>query len=243
MNNKRKFDYEDEDSDGPTGNKVLPYAVQAQVRNTFMFKLDEPVTEPSYYRNVVDVCMQAKEDDTIIFQLNTPGGLFSGLSTILDAISRTDAFTVAAIQGDCSSAGSIIAMHCDIVDVGLYSSMLCHHVSYGTAGKDADIIAYVVHTTKQSSKLIQDTYEGFMTNAEIAQLLDGKQFYFDAEEIVTRLEARDEYREEQSAAWEERKIGGDVEYVVVADTSHELRLNNATKSTSKPAKKTTKPKE
>jgi hypothetical protein len=103
--------------------------------------------------------------------------------------------------------------------------MLCHHVSYGTAGKDADIIAYVAHTTKQSSKLIQDTYEGFMTNAEIAQLLDGKQFYFDAEEIVTRLEARDEYRDAQIEAMQEQ---------AAVETSSPVP---------KPAKKTPKPKE
>lgn len=225
MNNKRKFDYDDEESDSSVGHKVLPYAVQAQVRNTFMFKIDEPVTEPSYYRNVVDVCMQAKEEDTILFQLNTPGGLFSGLSTILDAIARTDAVTVAVLQGDCSSAGSILALHCTLVDVGPYATMLAHNVSYGSAGKDADIVAHVNHTTKQAAKLVRETYEGFMSNSEIELLLDGKQFYFDAEEIVARLEARDEYFDAQVAAMQEQAA---VE---------------ASKPVPKPAKKTTKPKE
>jgi ATP-dependent protease ClpP protease subunit len=192
---KSRLDFEEDDVPlGPT--KVLPYAVQSHVRQSFMFKLDEPVAEPSYYRNVVDVCLQAKEDDEIIFFLNTPGGLYSGLTTVLDAILRTEATTVAVIQGECHSAGSIIALHCDLVDVSPYATMLAHSISYGTGGKDADIVAHVTHTTKQANSIVRETYEGFLTETEIAQVLDGKQLYMDAEEIVTRLEARDEYREE-----------------------------------------------
>ena len=192
---KSRLDFEEDDVPiGPT--KVLPYAVQSHVRNTFMFKLDEPVAEPSYYRNIVDVCLQAKEDDEILFFLNTPGGLYSGLTTVLDAILRTEATTVAVIQGECHSAGSIIALHCDLVDVSPYATMLAHSISYGTGGKDADIVAHVTHTTKQANSIVRETYEGFLTEQEIAQVLDGKQLYMDAEEIVVRLEARDEYREE-----------------------------------------------
>jgi ATP-dependent protease ClpP protease subunit len=192
---KSRLDFEEDDVPlGPT--KVLPYAVQSHVRQSFMFKLDEPVAEPSYYRNVVDVCLQAKEDDEVIFFLNTPGGLYSGLTTVLDAILRTEATTVAVIQGECHSAGSIIALHCDMVDVSPYATMLAHSISYGTGGKDADIVAHVTHTTKQANSIVRETYEGFLTETEIAQVLDGKQLYMDAEEIVARLEARDEYRDE-----------------------------------------------
>jgi ATP-dependent protease ClpP protease subunit len=221
---KSRLDFEEDDVPlGPT--KVLPYAVQSHVRNTFMFKLDEPVAEPSYYRNIVDVCLQAKEDDEILFFLNTPGGLYSGLTTVLDAILRTEATTIAVIQGECHSAGSIIALHCNLVDVSPYATMLAHSISYGTGGKDADIVAHVTHTTKQANSIVRETYEGFLTEQEIAQVLDGKQLYMDAEEIVARLEARDEYFDAQVQALAEEAA---VE---------------ASKPVSKPTKKTTKQKE
>jgi ATP-dependent protease ClpP protease subunit len=193
---KKRVDYDEDDEISGTGMKVLPYAVQSHVKNTFMFKIDEPVIEPSYYRNLVDVCLQAKEEDEILLFLNTPGGLYTGLTTVLDALLRTEAVTVAVIQGECHSAGSIIALHCDAVDVSPYATMLCHSLSYGTGGKDADIVAHVTHTSKQAESIIKETYEGFLTNSEISAVLDGKQLYLDAEEIVIRLEARDEYREE-----------------------------------------------
>ena len=196
LNKVHKLEDDNDLQDVIYNTKVLPYSVQSRVRNTFTFKLDEPVAEPSYYRNIVDVCLQAKEDDEILFFLNTPGGLYSGLTTVLDAILRTEATTVAVIQGECHSAGSIIALHCDLVDVSPYATMLAHSISYGTGGKDADIVAHVTHTTKQANSIVRETYEGFLTEQEIAQVLDGKQLYMDAEEIVVRLEARDEYREE-----------------------------------------------
>lgn len=193
---RQRFNFDDED-EAPIQQRLLPYTVQSKVQNIFRFKIDEFFDEPRYYRNVTDICLQAQEDDQIHFHLNSGGGSFSALSTCLDAISRTDAITVAVIQGDCSSAASILALHCDIVDVGLYATMLCHHASFPIPfQKAADVESMVQHYSENLRDVIQNTYEGFMTPAEIKEMLDGKQFYMNSEEIVTRLEARDEYREE-----------------------------------------------
>lgn len=226
MNYKRTHLDDEDDFEGITsGMKILPYAVKSRVSNIFMFKLDEGITDASYYRNITDVCNQAGDEDQIHFYINSPGGLLSGLSTILDAIEKTDALTVAIVTGDCHSAASIIMLHCDVVDVGRMANALCHNVSFGTSGRASDIQAQVNHTTKQATRLLKETYEGFMSESEIDLLLEGKQFYFDAEEIVTRLEARDEYRD------------------AVVEAMKEEALQEASSPVPKPSKKTTKPKE
>ena len=193
---RQRFNFDEED-ESQIQQPLLPYTVQSKVQNIFRFKIDEFFDEPRYYRNVTDICLQAQEDDQIHFHLNSGGGSVSALNTCLDAISRTDAITVAVIQGDCHSAASILALHCDFVDVGLYATMLCHHASYPIPfQKAADVESMVQHYSENLRDLMQETYEGFMTPSEIQEMLDGKQFYMNSDEIVARLEARDEYREE-----------------------------------------------
>ena len=221
----QQFNFDDED-DPASAMRPLPYTVQSKVQNIFRFKIDEYFDEPRYYRNVTDICLQAQEDDQIHFHLNSGGGSVSALNTCLDAISRTDAVTVAMIQGDCHSAASVLALHCDVVDVGLYATMLCHHASYPIPyQKAADVESMVQHYSENLRDLMHDTYEGFMTPDEIKEMLDGKQFYMNSKEIVARLEARDEYFDAQVQALAEEAA---VE---------------ASKPVSKPTKKTTKQKE
>ena len=221
----QRFNFDEED-ESQIQQRLLPYTVQSKVQNIFRFKIDEFFDEPRYYRNVTDICLQAQEDDQIHFHLNSGGGSVSALNTCLDAISRTDAITVAVIQGDCHSAASILALHCDFVDVGLYATMLCHHASYPIPfQKAADVESMVQHYSENLRDLMQETYEGFMTPSEIQEMLDGKQFYMNSKEIVARLEARDEYFDAQVQALAEEAA---VE---------------ASKPVSKPTKKTTKQKE
>jgi hypothetical protein len=67
---------------------------------------------------------------------------------------------------------------------------MVHNVSYGTAGKNSDIIGMVAHTTDFCNKLFVSTYRGFLSDKEIDEVLNGKELWFQAEEIEQRLEKR-----------------------------------------------------
>ena len=79
-----------------------------------------------------------------------------------------------------------------------------HTASYGSYGKSADIKTQVDFETKQIEKLVYDIYEGFLdSESEIPLLLDGKEFYFDAEETIKRLENQALTREEKQSQAEQ----------------------------------------
>lgn len=185
----------------------LGYFFETVNSTQYTVPVDESFMEASYYRGVVNMLAQANEQDIVIFRINSPGGQFSGLLSLLDAIETTQAMTIADITGQAASAASILALNCDQCVVGKYAEMLAHEVSYGVGGKGSDNLSHVQHIKKISDKLIWDTYEGFLEDHEIESVLNGKELFLDSDEIIERLNKREEYRKELATLSDEDNPG------------------------------------
>jgi ATP-dependent protease ClpP protease subunit len=172
----------------------LNFFVKTKQQNLFTVSIDEPFIAPKYYRNVVAMLMEAAPEDTVMFLVNSPGGLMDGLLTLLDGIAQTVATTVAVLVGQCSSAASMLSLHCDEVEVSDNATMLCHNISYGTGGKGSDVLSHVQHVSKTADKLLRTTYKDFLTETEIDDMISGKEIYLDADEIQERLDNREDAR-------------------------------------------------
>ena len=191
VNKLLRTDHDDDDDGDFVGSKTtLGYFMKQKVATQYTVTIDEAFTEPSYYRGVVSMLMGASEEDTVIFLINSPGGRLSGLLTLLEGVNMTDATTLAVLVGECSSAASMFALHCDQVFVSENATMLCHNVSYGTNGKGSDVLAHVNHVAKTSEKLLRSTYLNFLSEKEILELLNGQEIYLDSDEIKARLEQK-----------------------------------------------------
>mgnify|MGYP003487986169 FL=1 len=192
----------DEDDEDMFPNK-LGYSYRQEVRSHVTVHLNQPFMQPEYYDNVVDALGRASPEDIFEFKINSPGGHYSGLVSLLDAIENTDALVIANIVGDCSSAGSIFALKCHQVRVGPYGEMLCHVSRYGFNGKSPDNVSHVMHTAKVTENLMKEAYEGFLSESEIQEVISGKELYLDSEQIMERLEKREEYFEAKALAEED----------------------------------------
>ena len=191
VNKLLRTDHDDEDDGDFVGSKTtLGYFMKQKIATQYTVTIDEAFTEPSYYRGVVSMLMGASEEDTVIFLINSPGGRLSGLLTLLEGVNMTDATTLAVLVGECSSAASMFALHCDQVFVSENATMLCHNVSYGTNGKGSDVLAHVNHVAKTSEKLLRSTYLNFLSEKEVLELLNGQEIYLDSDEIKARLEQK-----------------------------------------------------
>lgn len=189
-NKSRRKRVDDETELGDDSEGTLGYFVSSHQIQHFTVPIDGSFREPAYYRGVIQMLMQASEQDTVAFLINSPGGALSGLLSLLEAINMTEAKTVALIVGNASSAASMFALHCNEVYVGDNATFLCHNITYGTAGKGADVLAHVQHTSSSANKLLRKTYKYFLTEQEINAMIDGKEIYLESDEIVQRLEQR-----------------------------------------------------
>jgi len=193
----KSYDDEDEPTESNTG-----YFIESQSFHEFTVPIDNDFGPPSQYRAVVQMLLNATEEDSVVYLINSRGGRMDGLQTLLEATKMCKAQTTAVILGECASAASILALTCDSVHVTESSSMLCHSVSMSTGGKHSDVVAHLEHMTKTTHNLMRKTYEGFLTEDELAGMLNGREIFMDAQEIIDHLEQREEYQEQMMLALE-----------------------------------------
>lgn len=192
MQNKSSKFQDDEVSSYP---KERPLGFKVRTNPSFVFSvhINEEIKDASYYSEVFDMMLEAGEGDTINFFISSPGGDINGLNILLEGIRLTDAHVVAIIVGEAHSAASILALNCHEVVVTDSATMLVHNLRTGYAGKIADLEAYTVFTRKTSSKLIDQTYKGFLSEEDLQLVVHGKELWLESAEIQERLNNRLDY--------------------------------------------------
>jgi len=182
---------EDDNEDGysvSNSAKHLGYFTRVKQSVCITIPIDEPIYDASYYRQCTQAIANASEDDMIEFDINSSGGDKSGLVSLLTAMRKTNAETVANINGDCHSAASMLAMHCNSVYISPFSSMMVHFVSYGVYGKATDIKSQVIHTHETNEQFFRDTYRLFLSDEEIEKCINGFELWLDADQIAERMQ-------------------------------------------------------
>lgn len=165
-------------------------SVNERTARHFDVFLDSNIEEPSEYRELLSVLFNATDDDTVNIFINSNGGHLDTALAIVEGLKSTSAHVTAVIIGACHSAASIISLHCHEIAILDSAYMMVHTASYGTAGNTGNVKAHTEFTTKQVEKLLNDTYEGFLSSAELNQVKIGAELWFDADEIRARMVTR-----------------------------------------------------
>jgi len=201
-NNDEDDDFVFDNAKGPLG-----FSVKTHQLHNFIVHINEHIKGPDYYSKIFDMLLEAGESDVVSFFIASPGGRVDGLSVLLEGIRLTEAHTVAVLIGSCDSAASILALNCNEIVVTDSAEALVHSCRFGSAGKAADIAAHTTHTLKTTEKLARQTYgDNFLTETELNQMLDGKEFYFDADQLRERLERRSVFLEAKFKAEQEAEL-------------------------------------
>lgn len=163
------------------------------------FPINGSIEEVDKYQNLFDVLRVATENDVLILTINTCGGLLHTAQQICAEIEASAATVVGSVVGGCSSAGTLVAMSCDSLNIAPDSSWLFHTGSYGTAGMAPHVESYVEHSKELMKRIADKYYKDVLTEEEIARLIRGDQLYFFGDEISKRLAEKAEDEEQQEA--------------------------------------------
>jgi ATP-dependent protease ClpP protease subunit len=194
---KLKTNNEDLNLDLFQHNEQLDYSVSSIVHNKFEFNLDEDIKEPSYYRNLIEVLNNATEQDLVVLNINSGGGMLDSAISIIDALRNTRANTLAWISGSAYSAAGLIALSCQNVEVGEFATLMCHNSQYGLGGYTTDIKDRALFEHKMTSKIMKSVYRFFLSPEEIESVLMNKTIWMDADEIIERLSYMQEKFQEE----------------------------------------------
>lgn len=163
---------------------------QQQVFSCIKVKLNQSVADPNFYSRLTNRIEQLTEADLMELYIDTDGGNADGMLALVDAIENTPAEVVAVLTGRVYSAGSVIALHCPQIQVGPYARMMIHAGRGGLFGKDNEVEANFEFNKKFYKKFFYDTYKHFLTDQEIEEVLNGRDIWLDSEQILERLERK-----------------------------------------------------
>lgn len=179
--------------------------------NQFNVHLDEDITEPSRYRELITLLFSASDNDIITIFVNSGGGCLDSALAIIEGIKVTKAHVRCILLGACHSAASMIVMYAHEIIVLDAAHSLVHTAHFGSQGNTNNIKTHTDFTVKQIEKFIHATYDGFLTEVELTNVKSGVELWLDADQIRTRMEKRNRYIEneekklEKSAATKKSK--------------------------------------
>lgn len=132
----------------------------------------------------VDSC---RNGDLITIHINCYGGNADVGMNIYDCLRQSPANVEVSIEGACCSCASMIMLAGNCWRVTPHAHVMVHSWSEGIYGKWNEIISKFNYDKCVFEKQFRELYKDFLTDEEIEDCLKGKDFYFDSNETVKRL--------------------------------------------------------
>ncbi len=149
--------------------------------------ITDGIGDPSDYNELCYLLKAAPKGHTFHLHINTPGGVLDSAFMLVDALKSTSAHTVAHLTGTVASAGTIIALSCDELIVAEHTSFLIHNYSSSSGYEKAhELKARTEFTNRELNKAFKVFYSGFLTDTEIAEVIDGRDMWLSAEDVLAR---------------------------------------------------------
>ena len=180
----------------PTTNHIKAF-INKPVASLHTFYLSGTIGEPNEYISWFEIMRNAGENDIIQIHINSYGGdLFTAIQ-FLRAIADSPAHVICSVEGACMSAATMVFLCADSFEVSEHSVFMFHNYSGGTVGKGGEMIDQLMHERKWSQHLLSRIYKDFLTDDEVASVLDNRDIWMDGEQVLQRLKLRQDKFEKQ----------------------------------------------
>lgn len=158
------------------------------------FYLVGAVLEPEAYVEWFDMIRNAGPEDEIVFRINSSGGYMATALQFMRCMADSEATITCSVEGECMSAATIVFLAGDRLEISPHSMFMFHNYRGGFSGKGGEIYDNAVFEREWSIKLTKDIYRNFLTDDEIEQMMHGRDFWMDAEEVMVRAQVAMEAR-------------------------------------------------
>jgi len=152
---------------------------------TYHINIDSEISSPSDYRQVYDTLRKANVNDKVFILINTPGGELASGVQLYNSILKCKAYVIAQVY-EASSAGSILALASDEIQISDFGYMMIHSLSSGVFGKQEDLKNMTEFLCKWGNDVLS-IYKGFLTTKEIEEVKKGKELWLSKQDVDKRL--------------------------------------------------------
>jgi len=161
--------------------------------NTHLVFIDDDITSPSNYRDVIHCLATCGENDSVNLLVNSSGGRTDSIWQIIEAMKGCRGDVSVTVIGAAYSAASMLACMAPECYIADSAEFMLHTAHYGSIGTVPNVKGQTDFATRQINKLLDQAYKGFLTDKELEELKNGKEFWFDSDESIRRMGKRYKY--------------------------------------------------
>lgn len=172
--------------------KGLIRTISQQVNNHLVF-IDDDITSPSDYRDAIYCLATCSENDAVNLLVNSSGGRTDSIWQIIEAMKGCRGDVSVTVIGAAYSAASMLACMAPECYIAESAEFMLHTAHYGSIGTVPNVKGQTDFATRQINKLLDKAYKGFLTDKELEELKNGKEYWFDADEAIKRMARRYKY--------------------------------------------------
>ena len=144
--------------------------------------------EADQYLPYLEVFENARENDVIFIELNSPGGSALTYNILADAIDRCKCRNIIAKIFYAASAGALLALKCPYIWPMECAQMMLHSMQIANYYNDAENIKSAVNfDVEMQNNIFKPLLSKILSKEEVKDLINGKEFYFNKKEIENRI--------------------------------------------------------
>jgi ATP-dependent protease ClpP protease subunit len=164
-----------------------------QQRHTHLVFIDDDIVSPSNYRDVIHCLATCSDNDSVNLIVNSSGGRTDSIWQIIEAMKGCRGDVSVTVIGAAYSAASMLACMAPECYIADSAEFMLHTAHYGSIGTVPNVKGQTDFATRQINRLLDQAYKGFLTDKELEELKNGKEFWFDSEESQKRMVRRYKY--------------------------------------------------
>lgn len=182
----------DDDDDEYGGMPRISGFVNQKIANAHHFYLSGPIKEAQEYMATFEFIRNAGENDLIVLHINSEGGHLYTAIQFMRVLAETKATVIASVEGACMSAATVIFLCSSSYEISNHSMFMFHNYSGAAIGKGNEMHEQLAFERLWSKNFFTEVYKNFLTEKEIEDLLNGKDFWMTGQEVAERLKTRQE---------------------------------------------------
>lgn len=154
----------------------------------YQFYLNNEITRNDVYVDMIQQIRMAQAEDDVFIYLNNRGGLVDTGIQIINAFDECQGVVHTVIDGIAASIAAVIWLAGHQRTVLNHGSLMLHNFSAGVSGKGHEILETVMGYNSYILEMFKMYTTPFLTDEEYAKMIDGKDYWFSANQIKERLE-------------------------------------------------------
>lgn len=184
---KKRGDEDDEEFAQPCAVTFVPHKT-----GTYFIDVYGAIVSPSQFTDAINILGNVSREDEVVFNLQSGGGSLHVTDALIHAIRKTQGH-VHFVASVASSAASLLLLEAHTLELTENFYALLHCGSMGSGGTLNEFKASAEFHSKLFEKVLRKSYEGFLTEKEIDELIAGKDFHIDREDWIRRADIRNAY--------------------------------------------------